>query len=70
MNPFPPIGNVQDGWEVIKQDALPSVECKYDLDEDEADRDAALQQCTRDARRWLNRLPAGEYGVMKMRRGQ
>ena len=63
MNPFPPIGNVQDGWEVIDQDALPSVECKYDLDEDQEDREAALQQCARDARRWLNRLPAGEYGV-------
>ena len=63
MNPFPPIGNVQDGWEVIDQDALPSVECKYELDEDEEDREAALQQCARNARRWLNRLPADEYGV-------
>ena len=63
MNPFPPIGNVQDGWEVIDQNALPSVECKYDLDEDQEDREAALQQCARDAWGWLNDLPAGEYRV-------
>eukprot|EP00966_Prymnesium_polylepis_P320554 7376933-Prymnesium_polylepis.1 len=63
MNPFPPVGNTQHGWEVIERDGAPSVECKYDLDEDEDNREAALQQCANDAWRWLNRLPAGEYDV-------
>ena len=63
MNPFPPEGNTQHGWEVIERDGAPSVECKYDLDEEQEDREAALQQCARDTRRWLNDLPADEYRV-------
>ena len=63
-NPFPPVGNVgDDGWEVLRRDAVPSVECRYELDEDEEDREAALQQCATDARAWLNALPHGEYRV-------
>ena len=63
MNPFPPEGNMQHGWEVIDRDAAPSIKCKYELDEDEEDREEALQQCAADAWLWLNELPAGEYGV-------
>ena len=49
MNPFPPVeGNTQHGWEVIERDGAPSVECKYDLDEEQEDREAALQQCARE----------------------
>ena len=65
MNPFPPVGDTHPdyAWEVIERDDAPSVQCKYDLDEDQEDREAALQQCARDAWGWLNDMPAGEYRV-------
>ena len=51
MNPFPIEGDARHGWEVIRRDNVPSVESKYELDEDQEDREAALRQCAADARR-------------------